>query len=140
MSDSKYGKYVVKKPVQAGKFGPELMYYGDEDYKSDFTLMFLHISEPVLMEEFPHSHDFDMYLSFMGSGDMSSLDAEIEIGLGEEREIHTITTPTSVYIPKGMIHCPLHFKRVGKPLLFVHASIAPKYTKIELSEGKPIKH
>ena len=140
MSDSKYGKYVVKKPVQIGKFGPELMYYGEEVYKSDFTLMFLHISEPVLMEEFPHSHDFDMYLYFMGTDDMSSLDAEIEIGLGEEREIHTITTPTSVYIPKGMVHCPLHFKRVGKPLLFVHASIAPKYTKIELPEDKPAKH
>jgi hypothetical protein len=39
--------------------------------------------------------------------DMSSMDAETEIGIGEEREIHTITTPTSVYIPKEIIHCSI---------------------------------
>jgi hypothetical protein len=132
MNDSKYGKYVVRQPVKIDKFGPELIYSGEKDYGSDFTLMFFHVSEPVLMEESPHKHDFDMYLYFLGKDDMSDLGAEIDIGLGEEQEIHTITTPASVYIPKGMIHCPLHFKRVDKPLLFVHASIAPKYAKIEL--------
>jgi hypothetical protein len=57
------------------------------------------------------------------------MDAEIEMGLGEEQEIHKITTPTSVYIPKGLVHCPLNFIRVGKPILFVHATLAPKYIK-----------
>ena len=63
---------------------------------------------------------------------MADLGAEIDMGFGMEQEIHTITTPASVYVPKGLIHCPLHFKRVDKPILFVHAVIAPKYTKIEL--------
>ena len=58
------------------------------------------------------------------------MDAEIEMGLGEEQEIHKITTPASVYIPKGLVHCPLNFRRVGKPILFVHATLASKYVKV----------
>jgi hypothetical protein len=60
---------------------------------------------------------------------MDSLPAEIEIGLGPEREIHTITSPTAVFIPKGMVHCPLDFKRVDKPILLLHTSIASDYVK-----------
>jgi hypothetical protein len=60
---------------------------------------------------------------------MGELGADIEIGLGEEQEIHKITTPTTVYIPAGMIHCPLEFKRVDKPVLFVHCTLASKYVK-----------
>jgi hypothetical protein len=82
------------------------------------------------MEETPHSHDFDFYLFFLGRDDMGDLGAEIELGLGKEQEIHTITTPTSVYVPKGLVHCPLNFKRVDKPILFVHALLAAKYTKM----------
>jgi hypothetical protein len=33
-----------------------------------------------------------------------------------------------------MIHCPLTFKRVGKPIFFVHTSIAPRYAKKEETE------
>jgi hypothetical protein len=28
-----------------------------------------------------------------------------------------------------MIHCPLRFKTVTKPILFIHATLAPKYEK-----------
>jgi hypothetical protein len=131
MADSKYGKYIVRPPIKmGGRFGPEAEYTGEKHYGSDFSIMFFHITEPVLMEEAPHSHDFDFYLYFLGLYDMADLDAEIEIGLGPEQEMHTITTPTSVYVPKGLIHCPLNFKRVDKPILFVHALLAPKYTKM----------
>ena len=131
MAETKYGNYVVRHPVAIGGFGPELIYTGESDYKSNFTLMFLRITKPVLMEKDEHTHDFDMYLYFLSfeADHMGDLGAEIEMGLGPERERHIITTPTSVYIPKGMIHCPLEFKRVDKPILFVHASISPKYYK-----------
>jgi hypothetical protein len=132
MAGMKYGKYVIRRPVNIDKFGPEIRFSGEEHYGSDFSLLFFHISKPVLMEDSPHSHDFDMYLYFLGKDNMEDLGAEIEMGLGKEQEIHTITTPASVYVPKGLIHCPLNFKRVDKPILFVHAVIAPKYTKIEL--------
>lgn len=128
---NKYDQYVISKPVAIGGYGPEFIYTGEKEYKSDFTIMFLRITEPTLMEEFPHSHDFDIYLYFMSfdANNMGELGADIEIGLGPEREIHKITTSTSVYIPAGMIHCPLHFKRVDKPIFFIHATLAANYKK-----------
>ena len=129
MTETKYGKYVTSAPVTAGKFGPRHEYVGEEHYGSDFSLTFTHITEPVLMEDKPHSHDFDIYLYFLGRDDMADFGAEIEMGFGEEQEIHTITKPSSIYVPKGLIHCPLNFKRVDKPVLFVHATIAAKYVK-----------
>ena len=129
MAERKYEKYVVSAPVAKGKFGPLVEFVGEEHYGSEFSLLFAHITEPCLMEDSPHAHDFDMYLYFLGKDNMADLGAEIEMGFGEEQEIHTITTPSSVYIPKGLIHCPLNFKRVDRPILFVHATIAAKYTK-----------
>lgn len=61
MTDTKYGGYVVKHDLQIGGYVPEYTYTGEGDYKSDFTIMFLRITEPTLMEEHAHSHDFDMY-------------------------------------------------------------------------------
>ena len=132
MTTTKYGKYVNRKPVAIGGFGPELIYTGEKDYDSNFTIMFLRITKPALMEEAAHSHDFDMYLYFLSFDPyhMGDLEADIEIGLGEEQEIHKITTATSVYIPKGLVHCPLHFKRVDKPILLVHCTLASKYYKL----------
>ncbi len=129
--ETKYGQYVLRHPVKVDKFGPEVVFLG-EQYGSDFSMMLFHIKEPVLMEESPHSHDFDMYLYFLGTDDMDDLGAEIEMGLGPEQEIHKITSPTSIFVPKGLIHCPLHFKKITKPVLFIHAMIAPKYTKKEI--------
>jgi hypothetical protein len=86
------------------------------------------------MEKTPHYHDFDMYLYFFSYDphNLGDLGAEIEMGFGKEGERHIITKPSSVFVPKGTIHCPLHFKKVTKPILFVHPMLAPKYTKIEL--------
>jgi hypothetical protein len=138
MAARKYSKYVINKPVAIGGYGPEFIYTGDKEYGSNFTIMFLRITEPTLMEEYAHSHDFDMYLYFMSFDpeNMGDLGADIEIGLGKEREIYKITTPTTVYIPAGMIHCPLEFKKVTKPILFVHCTLASKYVK---EESKIIK-
>ena len=131
MAAKKYGKYVIQKPVATGGYGPEFIYTGEKEYNSNFTIMFLRITEPTLMEDYPHSHDFDMYLYFMSfdPDNMGDLGADIEIGLGEEREIYKITVPTTVYVPAGMVHCPLEFKRVDKPILFVHCTLASKYVK-----------
>ena len=131
MAETKYGKYVLKRPVQIGGFGPEFTFAGEQDFKSDFSMFVMRITEPVLMEEEAHSHDFDMYVIFLGfdPDNMGDLGAEIEMCLGEEEEKHVITSPTCVYIPKGLKHCPLNFKRVDKPVLFIHTTLAPEYKK-----------
>ena len=135
MAEKKYEKHVFKHPIKHGELGPAIEFVGEKDFNSDFSLILLPVTKPVLMEEFPHSHDFDMYVTFVGfdPNGLNDLGGEIEMYLGKEQEKYVINTPTSVYIPKGFIHCPLNFKRVDKPILLVHATLAPKYYKTETS-------
>lgn len=134
MAEKKYEKYVFEHPIIHGNFGPKIEFAGEEAFKSDFSLICLPVTKPVLMEEFPHSHEFDMYLTLIGfnPNGLNDLGGEIELYLGEEKEKYIITKPTSIYMPKGMIHCPLEFKRVDKPILLIHASIASKYEKAKI--------
>lgn len=131
MAETKYGKYILKRPVEDGKFGPDFKFAGEQDFKSDFSMFVICVTEPVLMEDYAHSHDFDMYVLFLGFDpkNMGDLGAEIEMYFGEEGEKHIISSPTCVYIPKGLVHCPLNFKRVDKPVLFIHATLASEYKK-----------
>lgn len=78
--------------------------------------------KPHVMVKDYHLHDFDEYLFFQSANmaDMSDFDAEIEIEMGENGEIHTIKEPTILYVPAGLKHCPLNFKVINKPVFFFH--------------------
>ena len=91
-------------------------------------------TEPYEMVPDAMSHDFDQCLLFLGANpeNAGDFDAEIELGMGEEREKHIITSPTVVHIPAGLVHGPLNFKKVNKPLLFLDISIVGKYSKISM--------
>ena len=57
-------------------------------------------------------------------------DADIEFTLGkkgEDEELYHITKPTIIRIPAGVYHCPLHFKRVDKPVLFLATLFTPMF-------------
>jgi hypothetical protein len=124
-----YGKYLQEHPVGKSPFGPVFTFSGEDDFKSDFSLFVIAVDHACLMEDHAHAHDFDMYLVFCGMDpkNMGDLGAEIELSFGDEGEKHVITKPTTVYIPKGLKHNPLNFKRVDKPVLFLHATIASRY-------------
>ena len=77
--------------------------------------------EAVRIDPFPHKHDHDEYLAFMGSlEDPFDMDVHIEmtLGLGEEAETFSVDVPTIIRIPAGVWHCPLDFMRVDKPFFF----------------------
>ena len=57
-------------------------------------------------------------------------DAEIEIVLGEEMEVQTITSTSVVTIPAGLLHCPLRFKRLGKPVIFLEIAFEHSYQRV----------
>jgi hypothetical protein len=94
------------------------------------TLCFHYITEPF-EEGPPHKHDAHQIMCFVGSDlkDIRKFDAEIEIALGDEGEIQTITTPSIVSIPPGMMHCPLRFKRLGQPVLFIEIVLEGAYQR-----------
>jgi len=90
------------------------------------------ISKPMSFDR-PHSHDFPEMLCFIGGNpkDISDFGAEIEFTLGGEK--HLITTTAVVSIPSGVEHCPIVFKKVTRPIVFLEVSL----TRIWKPSGPP---
>ena len=145
MAVSKYAKYIRKSVVLTETPHPEvtsprLSLKSDEKYgKKDFSMSWWAITEPFEMVSENHKHDFDQYLIFAG-GDLTNmvdLGGEVELGLSEDGkkiEKLVITEATTVFIPKGLYHGPLNFKKVNnprKPILFHDLFFAPEYKRIK---------
>jgi hypothetical protein len=65
-----------------------------------------------------HKHAFDHYIWMIGTSDnFVGIDADMEFQL--DGVVHQINYPFYAYIPRGMSHCPLIVKRIGKPLIFI---------------------
>ncbi len=139
MMESKYEKYVVRKsttPEPSIKWGiPELgitdLYHflkpSGPIKESNTMIEFAWIVKDsvfgVTKDKPPHKHDCDEIFMFMGTNpkDRDELGAEVEFWLGEGEETEKIKVNTSglVFVPKGLVHLPLFFKNVKKPLLWV---------------------
>jgi hypothetical protein len=139
MSTNKYGKYIIREPL--GTFAnlhPELTgienfvvegkQWGIQDCHMGMTA----VDKPFLMEKKPHKHPNDEFLCFIAGDPMNLRDfgAEIELCLGEEQEKHIINSSTVVYIPRDFPHCPLDFKVVKRPVVFLVFMPAGEYVKI----------
>ncbi|MGB9919708.1 MAG: hypothetical protein ACPLPT_03090 [Moorellales bacterium] len=85
------------------------------------------IREPFTVPD-PHAHDFDQFLCFIGGDPANFYDfqAEVEITLGDEK--HLITSTAIVWVPRGLMHCPIEVRNIRKPILFMHISLAPTIT------------
>jgi hypothetical protein len=132
MSANKYDEYFVKEPLgYRGGFFPVVFTNGSKDYGgAEFSLRIHYIAEPGILIKEPHSHDFDQFYFFLGN-DMEhpgDFKADVEFSLGDELEVHHITAATTVHVPKGMVHGPLNFKVVEKPLIFIDALTSAQYT------------
>jgi hypothetical protein len=87
--------------------------------------------KPFRLETIPHTHEVDEFLMFLGAElpDLcSNFDAEIDFWMGEELEKHTIKSTTVIFIPKGLLHCPLNFRIVNKPVLFHALYLGQEFT------------
>lgn len=95
------------------------------------------ISESFEMISEHHSHDFDQFILFVGGDitDMLDLGGEVELWLSEDGknlEKLTFTRATFVYIPAGLYHCPLNFKKINdpsRPILFHDLFFASEYSR-----------
>jgi hypothetical protein len=151
MAELKYGKYLTNDfiiqglPLKDPKTGEgkdlpkRLAFDGTEHWGLDYWMRLTYITEPLKMEQVPHSHEYDQCAHFYG-GDLSNIEdfrAEVWFYLGEEGEKQVITKPTIIYIPKGMMHCPLTFAKVDKPIVFQNVCFTSEYLKT-LDDGKQI--
>ena len=98
---------------------------------SEFNQSYQIFVKPFFLDRVQHRHAKDEFLVFLGASfpNVFDFDAHIEftIGKGEEAETYVIDKPTIIRIPAGMYHCPLNFKEVNKPVLFLATLMQPMF-------------
>ena len=133
MAETKYGKHLIKAPIQTAKAGPPIptMYFPPELNGIGVGMILVPVLKPRLFEDPPHKHDFHQFLCFLGSdpNNIGELGAEIEVTLGEEEEKHLVTTPTILHITPGLVHCPIEYKKVDQPVMHLDIFFAPEYER-----------
>lgn len=104
--------------------------------KARLYMDFTSITKPLLME-FPHTHHSSDEYIVLATADFNNFydgfDAEIDIWLGDDHqrmELFTITEPVIIRIPPKLYHCPINFRRIGKPVLFSAMYLDGDWSKI----------
>ena len=150
--DSKYGKLVFEFPMEDNEVvaegdpadyvvHPQAYFRGARQIPgANFNSSFQIFVKPFFLDRVQHRHPEDEYLIFLGahSTNVFDFDAKIEftLGKGEESETYVIDKPTIIRVPAGTYHCPLHFKEVNKPVLFLAACMMPMFGGIyDLPDG-----
>jgi len=92
-----------------------------------------HGAEAVQME-IGHTHDFDEILGFIGSRKENPRDLNAEIELWLEDEQYIITESSLIFVPRGMKHLPLLFRRIDSPVFFFTGGNAASYRRTSGNE------
>ena len=143
MSESKFTKYVKKGVMTDPTPHPEVtaprlgLKSGGGFGNTNFAMSWWAITEPFVMVEDCHKHDFDQFIIFAGGDitNMPDLGGVVEFGMSEDGkniETQVITEATMIFIPAGLYHGPLNFKKIndpGKPILFHDLFFAPEYKR-----------
>jgi hypothetical protein len=145
MNEDKYGKYILTQQILPKKLqemmadperrgrGTRILYLDDKIIPGAFYLSSGWWLKPSASENEPppHSHEFDEVLAFFGSNPEDPLDlgGEVEFWLGDEK--HLIQKSCLVFVPKGLVHCPLVARRVDRPILHFSTAPANSYSKEE---------
>ena len=132
MAGNKYEKYIITEfkpglelPEFRGKPGVPsersnfMMWLGDGIIKGspyvEAVWLWKEAADPA--GGFPqHVHDYDEILGFFGTdtGNVHDLGGEIEFWLDDEK--YMLTKSCLIFVPKGMKHCPIVFRRIDRPI------------------------
>jgi hypothetical protein len=135
---TKYGKYIIRDPY-IKFYQTDSFTVGPKQLGCDCVITSQGFNKPVdNVGKEPHKHDFHQILCFVGGNpnNIHDFGAEIEVCLGEEQEKHLITTNAAITIPPGLYHCPIHFKKVKKPVVFLEVMLVKEYKKETLKKKK----
>ena len=80
--------------------------------------------------ELAHTHDFDEIIGLIGSekNQPRNLGGEVEFWMDDEK--HVITNTCLIFIPRGVKHCPLIFRKIETPIFMFEAGNNTVYKKI----------
>ena len=145
MTETKYGKYIIKKPLnrprptgltdeeikQKEEFYQVPIYIDNKTVEGAYYLMAAWWTK-VTGKGSPaeeHVHEFDEYLIFCGTNpdDPYDLGGEVELWLGGEK--HVFTETCTVFIPAGLKHAPIYFRRIDRPIWYFATGPTKAYKK-----------
>jgi hypothetical protein len=137
MAKGKYDKYFLtdfKEPSNLSAVaGPQAYFRGARQIPgANLNMGWQLFVKPIYLEKEPHTHNVDEYLVFLGGKlpDLfSSFKAEVDFWIGEEQQKYIIDKATIIFIPRGLVHCPLDFRKIDEPILFHAILLAPRFTK-----------
>ena len=151
MAETKYGKYIVTKPVNMPA-GARLAFHTDTFHKSGppsspGSGVYLNedavpgcpiycaiqrtseVPEPQPFLE-AHKHDeTDEIILFVAAGPDADLGTNVTFEMGEEGEKHTFSETTAIYIPKGITHGPIWYSpfKEGKEFYLIAFLMQSQY-------------
>jgi mannose-6-phosphate isomerase-like protein (cupin superfamily) len=90
-----------------------------------------YLKASTTVDDKPHTHTRDEIIGFFSNDpeNPNDLGGEVEIWVGDEK--FNITKSAMLFIPAGMVHCPLILKRVTRPIFHFTVVKAPRYIKYE---------
>lgn len=135
--ETRYGDRITDMPVMVETFGalPMVRAAMGKNHGVKVGWFLVPVVKPVLMVDEPHRHDFDQFICIFGSDayNIGYLGAEVELYLGEEHEKHVITAPKIVHLTPGLVHCPLYYKKVTRPVFHLDIYLAEEYVRKPLA-------
>jgi mannose-6-phosphate isomerase-like protein (cupin superfamily) len=144
MAKSELAKYVRKTASKKKGHHPEVVFprlglTSDKGFGNrEFSINWQPITRPFEMVKEHHYHDFDQFLFFVGGDgqNLPDLGGVVELTLskdGKNLQKFIITKSTCVYVPAGLYHCPLNFKKINnpkKPIIFSNLYFTSNYQKL----------
>jgi DNA-binding MarR family transcriptional regulator len=101
---------------------PMITALGPKDIpESNLGIGFAYVTKPETLIEETHQHPFDQWIFFIGGDGNNFLNFDADIEMVLDGVTRKVNYPCYIFVPKGMNHCPLVIKRVGKPLVFIDA-------------------
>lgn len=151
-TNSKFGKLVFEFPQEYNEVvaegdpvdfvvSPQAYFRGASQIPgAEFNQSYQIFVKPFFLDRVQHRHAKDEYLIFLGASfpNVFDFDAKIEFTLGkdDEAETYIIDKPTIIRVPAGVYHCPLNFKEINKPVLFLATLMTPMFGGIyDLPDG-----
>jgi hypothetical protein len=103
---------------------PMITALGDKDAAdSHLAIGFAYITKPDTLGGDTHEHPFDQWIFLIGAEGNNFLEFDADVDMFLDTEYKKVNYSGYFFIPKGMKHCPLVVKRVGKPIIFIDARI-----------------
>ena len=117
VTELKMPEYQQKIDPEYSQFATRVLWLDDKVVEGAFHMnVSWYLKAATTFADRPHVHETDEILGFFGNdpADPYDLGGEVEIWLEDEK--HVITKTTMIFVPAGMVHCPLVINRVDKPI------------------------